>query len=48
MQTVVDGCQARCGNPVTGSAAWSVVGEYGFIAIAQDTEGNTIGLHSHA
>lgn len=24
------------------------IGEYGFIAIAQDTEGNTIGLHSHA
>jgi uncharacterized protein len=23
------------------------IGEYGFIAIAQDTEGNTIGLHSH-
>jgi predicted enzyme related to lactoylglutathione lyase len=22
------------------------IGEYGFIAIAQDTEGNTIGLHS--
>lgn len=24
------------------------IGDYGFIAVAKDTEGNTIGLHSHA
>jgi hypothetical protein len=43
-------CAVEAARAVTGGGvlcqAKMSIGEYGFIAIVQDTEGNTIGLHS--
>jgi predicted enzyme related to lactoylglutathione lyase len=41
----VEAARAQASGGILGQAKMGI-GEYGFIAIVQDSEGNTIGLHS--